>query len=897
MSTHVAGEPKAPAPPPHVLMIVGNDINSDTRVKKTALSMARAGARVTVLGLSPSKMRTTAMLGPVTVLRVPVAFDLRKARTKRLQRRWGRKLLRVGYPDSTARRAAALRVVARRTEFEAARGLASAPGARTSKFSRLRLEMQRTMVRGRALTVRVRGRAQNDIDQTTKNAWLLYEGVMNHTSFGASWRRVVPAMLDYERAFGPVIDELAPDVIHAHDVHIVGIAHNAVGRAAGAGSTMRWVYDSHEFIPGLPLYGARTVRVRAGYCDLEREYIRSADRVITVSAPIAQEIARQFRLPRVPDLVMNIPSITSNQGDGPSLRETVGLADDVPLLVYSGGMTPARGVNTIIEALPSLPGVHLALVAVPGIITPFVQVLLDQAVALGVSERVHVAPPVGGERVVGYLSSATIGIHPMVHFPSHDMALPNKLFEYLHARIPVVVSDCRVMADFVRTHGHGEVFVAEDAGDLATQVRKVLADLPRYRAALNDDRELFTELTWATQEKVLWSVYRDLLGEDAVPVDQPVVDLPMDDLTLLPVRQHQGPPVVGFGPANMAGQAWAWAKALERHVPELTTEVMSVNRGNALTFSADVVVPHKTWAGDTVWQAAFGEHMLSGWSHVLLEAGRAILGPAYGRDFAGDATVLRQAGLNVGLLFHGSEVRDPRGHALRHRWSPYADPDEVLTSALQKNADLLLPKVRAFRGPKFVSTPDLLTDVPDATWLPVVVDVEAWHSDRPVLDRVVPVVLHAPSRAAIKGTAFVEAAVLPLVEEGLIEYRRLEDVPPTEMPEAVADADIVLDQFALGSYGVLATQAMALGRVVVGHVIDEVREHVLEATGEPLPIIEADPDTLTKVIRGLLSDRAAARQAATLGPQFVAAVHSGPLSAGILAEVLGLDRERTRSSA
>ena len=111
------------------------------------------------------------------------------------------------------------------------------------------------------------------------------------------------------------------------------------------------------------------------------------------------------------------------------------------------------------------------------------------------------------------------------------------------------------------------------------------------------------------------------------------------------------------------------------------------------------------------------------------------------------------------------------------------------------------------------------------------------------------------------------------------------------------DADIVLDQFALGSYGVLATQAMALGRVVVGHVIDEVREHVLEATGEPLPIIEADPDTLTKVIRGLLSDRAAARQAATLGPQFVAAVHSGPLSAGILAEVLGLDRERTRSSA
>ncbi|MDQ1536409.1 MAG: hypothetical protein QOE58_802, partial [Actinomycetota bacterium] len=573
---------------------------------------------------------------------------------------------------------------------------------------------------------------------------------------------------------------------------------------------------------------------------------------------------------------------------GPSLRETVGLADEVPLLVYSGGVTPARGVKTIIEELPSLPGVHLAIVAVPAIITGFVQGLLDEAAELGVDDRVHIAPPVGSEHVVGYLSSATIGVHPMVHFPSHDMALPNKLFEYLHARIPVVVSDCRVMADFVLSHGHGEVFVAEDADDLARQVRKVLADLPRYHAALNKDPELFNQLSWATQEKVLWSVYRDLLGEEAVPVDQPVVDLPLDDLTHVPGRLHTGPPVVGFGPANMAGQAWEWAKALERHFPDVTTEVMSVDRGNVLTFPADLVVPQTKWIRDTAWQASFGEHVLSTWSHVLLEAGRPILGRAHGRDFAGDVAVLRQSGLKVGLLFHGSEVRDPRVHALHRRWSPYANPNEELTGRLQQATDLLLPKVRAFDGPMFVSTPDLLTDLPDATWLPVVVDVGLWRSDRPVLEREVPVVLHAPSRAAIKGTAFVEAAVAPLVAEGLIEYRRLEDVLPAEMPKAVADADVILDQFALGIYGVMATEAMAAGRVVVSHVSDEVREHVLHATGETLPIIEADPDTLTNVLRGLLSDRSSACQTAMQGPQFVAEIHSGALSARILAETLGL---------
>lgn len=882
---------------PHVLMVVGNDITTDTRVKKAAVSMARCGARVTVLGLSTSALRTRSTLGPVEFMRVPVHFHLRETRAKRRAKRRSRQLIRVGYPDRVTRRAAALRIVARRTELDAARGLAAAPWAPTPKWSRQRLLLQDSVLRGRGLTLRVRERGQRDIDRVVKKGWRLYDGVLNRTVVRASWRKIVPQMLDYERAFGPVIDELAPDVIHAHDVHIVAIAHNAVGRAAKAGRTMRWVYDSHEFVPGLPLYGGRTARVRAAYSDLEAEYIRSADRVITVSEPIAQEIAREFDLPRVPDVVMNIPSMTGNQEGGPSLRQVVGLGDDVPLLVYSGGMTPARGVGTIIEALPSLPGMHLAIVAVPEKISVFVQSLLDRATALGVRDRVHLAPPVASEHVVGYLSSATIGVHPMVHFASHDMALPNKLFEYLHARIPVVVSDCRVMADFVRTHGHGEVFVAEDPADLAVQVTKVYENLARYQDALNHDPELFTRLTWATQEKVLWSVYRDLLGEKAVPLEQPVLDLPLDNLTLEPGRRRSTSPVVGFGPANMAGQAWEWAKALERAYPKVGTEVVSVDRGLALTFPADVVVLQTTWARDTAWQRTFGEHVLSRWSHVLLEAGRPVIGRAHGRDFAGDAAVLRRAGLTVGLLFHGSEVRDPRRHALRHKWSPYAIPNETLTDSLQRGTDALLPKVRAFNGPMFVSTPDLLIDLPQATWLPVVVDVQAWSSDLPVLEREVPVVLHAPSRAAIKGTAFVEAAVQPLVAEGLIEYRRLEDIAPAAMPAAVADADVVLDQFALGSYGVLAAQAMAAGRVVVGHVVDEVRQHVLEATGETLPILEADPETLTQVLRGLLSDRSVAHRHATQGPPFVAAVHSGPLSARILAEELGLDGAIDHTSA
>jgi len=104
------------------------------------------------------------------------------------------------------------------------------------------------------------------------------------------------------------------------------------------------------------------------------------------------------------------------------------------------------------------------------------------------------------------------------------------------------------------------------------------------------------------------------------------------------------------------------------------------------------------------------------------------------------------------------------------------------------------------------------------------------------------------------------------------------------MPSQLAQADIVLDQFSLGSYGVLAAQAKAAGRVVVGHVTQEVRSL---CPGD-LPIVEATPDHLVEVIRGLLTDRDVAVASAHAARRYVADVHSGERSAQVLTAALGL---------
>ncbi|HZL05180.1 MAG TPA: hypothetical protein VFE45_07140, partial [Coriobacteriia bacterium] len=187
------------------------------------------------------------------------------------------------------------------------------------------------------------------------------------------------------------------------------------------------------------------------------------------------------------------------------------------------------------------------------------------------------------------------------------------------------------------------------------------------------------------------------------------------------------------------------------------------------------------------------------------------------------------------------------------------------------------------------STPDLIEELPGATWLPVVVDCEIWtpRPERP--EPAVPVVVHTPSRAAIKGSAFVDDALAPLVAEGLVEYRRVEGLRPEQMPKVLGEADIVLDQFAIGSYGVLACQAMATGTAVIGHVSPEVRRAVEQATGQVLPVVEATPDTLQETLRRLVAAPELRRAAAQAGPPFIRAVHDGKRSARIIAEVMGIE--------
>ncbi|MEU4390541.1 glycosyltransferase [Kribbella sp. NPDC023855] len=853
-----------------VVMLVANEVTNDSRVRKEAAALAEAGVQVTVLGVSGNGRQSREMLDGAMVVRVAVPFTLREQRkaSRKSRRDWRPPL--VGYPNEQAYLARAYRVQAGLKALKADSGHAmqAKKGELGFKLGVATRLVRRAGWQAARRGVLLRKGLGSGLDKPFKSAWRAWDGVNHRITWPARWRRVHPEAIDLELAFGDLIDQLEPDVVHAHDMHVIGVAARAAGRAKLRGKDLKVVYDAHEYVPGIARYGARTRKFIAAWANHEREYIGAADRVVTVSSAIAERLEKEHKLPLKPTVILNTPDIPESVEIELDIRAKLRLPAEVPLLVYSGGITAVRGIETAIKALPSMPGVHLAIVAVPTPNQPAVDVLRKLAGQLGVEERMHYLHPVAPSEVTAFLATADAGIIPMLRAPNHEMAMPNKLFEYSLGGLPVLVSDMASMKEFVTRTGIGEVFQAANSADLAEKAKLLLSRTDSYRERLADPA-FKQEAAWSGQAERLRALYTEMLGRTQL---EPV----LDGNSEAPGRR------LLVGPVNSAGQGYLLATALEREVPTIAAESLTTGSGK-YDFKVHRTGTATQYREDLRWQLSLAAWALQNVTHVLFEAGQPMFGQQPGQLWDEDVPMLDAAGIKHGLVFHGSEVRDPARHRAKYQFSPFGDRSDELTHRLQAANDLISEHLAQYEGPRFVTTPDLLEYVEGSEWLPVVVDVDELASTAPVMDREVPVVLHAPADSALKGSAFVDPVLTELDARGLIKYERVQDVPHQELMAKVKDADIVVDQLLLGSYGVFACEAMAAGRVTVGHVGDDVR--ALLPT--ELPIVEATPDDLGEVIERLVAEREEARKTADAGPRYVRELHDGRKSVEVLLPFLG----------
>ena len=289
----------------------------------------------------------------------------------------------------------------------------------------------------------------------------------------------------YRRGIGVVLRE-RPALVQCNDYNTMWIGVAARLRGAAV------VYDSHE------IWADRNGRPEPRWWLLlcEALFVRAAHRVVVASPGYADVLARRYRIPR-PDVVLNVPA-----GPRPD-RATAPSEPDVA--VYAGGLQPHRGLEQAIAALPSVPGLRLRLLGAGR--PEYVDGLRELARTSGVEDRLEMPGTVEPGEVVEAISGAAFGLalfQPVCL--SHRLVAPNKVFEYLAAGLPSLVSDLPVMARFVDEAGAGIAVPPGDIDAIATGAR-ALADPERNldwrRAAVAAGQET----TWERERRTLEAAY------------------------------------------------------------------------------------------------------------------------------------------------------------------------------------------------------------------------------------------------------------------------------------------------------------------------------------------------------------------------------------------------------
>jgi glycosyltransferase involved in cell wall biosynthesis len=286
-------------------------------------------------------------------------------------------------------------------------------------------------------------------------------------------------------------------------------------------------------------------------------------------------------------------------------------------------------------------------------------------------------------------------------------------------------------------------------------------------------------------------------------------------------------------PVNFAGIPWQNVLALRRKDVD----------ARLVVFNRELRHPEADWSLDR--RGGFARQQLTQWRALALLLPRTDVFHFYfGLTLVPKSfqfPVLRAARKKSVFHYLGSDIRGKT-------------PDEL---AYGKRADA-----------QIVGSFDALRWVPDAEMIPPGLDLSPF-TPAPPTDRERPVVVHAPSDRAKKGTEFVIAAC----EQLPVELDIVEGLPHEQARERYRRADIVVDQLNAGWHGVFALEAMALGKPVVVRLKPEVVQQAELAYGTKVPLVPATKETLVEALRPLVESPALRREIGAASRAYVEKVH------------------------
>ncbi len=232
------------------------------------------------------------------------------------------------------------------------------------------------------------------------------------------------------------------------------------------------IYDSHEIWTQRQGCMKTVIHKFINFIEylLECHIVQRIGSIMTISEDIAEYLKRVWQFRGKINIVRNIPEFSEPNVYSIS-RRNLAIPENMILFVYAGQISSERNSDKLIRAFQSVADKNIGLMLIG-------RSHIDIGYDISKSENIFHINEIQQSQLINYLRLADIGIHPLNTSSSinHALALPNKLFQYLHAGLALCMYENKAVRQIIDKCKNGLYGNMDNEENIALNIQKIIKE-------------------------------------------------------------------------------------------------------------------------------------------------------------------------------------------------------------------------------------------------------------------------------------------------------------------------------------------------------------------------------------------------------------------------------------
>lgn len=257
---------------------------------------------------------------------------------------------------------------------------------------------------------------------------------------------------------------------------------------------LQLIYDSHEIFTEVPELQNTPIKKKIWEW-LEKSIVPELPFAITVNKSIADWYHQKYKIPFY--VIRNIPAKINVASI--KTRKQLNLPENKKILILQGtGINIHRGAEELVEAMKYLSDEYLLLIIGAGDV---INKLKTMAAILGLNAKILFKDRMPADELYHYTCNADLGIS--IDKPNnlnYLYSLPNKIFSYIHAHIPILSSKLPEIENIINTYQIGTFIDNHQPGHIAQKIKETLHS-DKYLEWKQNTHRAKKELCWEKEKE------------------------------------------------------------------------------------------------------------------------------------------------------------------------------------------------------------------------------------------------------------------------------------------------------------------------------------------------------------------------------------------------------------